>query len=490
MSQSVIKEHLAFDDVLIRPAYSEVLPTSVDTTVCLSNKISMAIPVISAAMDTVTESKLAIAMAQNGGMGCIHKNMTAKQQANEVRRVKKFESGMVVDPITISPDKTLADALAVMSENNISGIPVIEEESGKLVGIITNRDIRFAKDHKKLVKDFMTKDNLVTVKADVSREEAIELFHKHKIEKLIVTDNNSRCVGLITVKDINKSVEYPNACKDELGRLRVAAAIGVGKDGLKRAELLVAESVDVLIIDTAHGHSKSVIDTVKEVKSLYKNVFIIAGNIATKEGAMALYEAGADAVKVGIGPGSICTTRIVAGVGVPQLSAIMEVASFCRKKNMALIADGGIKYSGDLAKAIAAGADAVMIGGILAGTEESPGEIVLFQGRSYKTYRGMGSLGAMARGSADRYFQKDVADKLKLVPEGVEGRVPFKGPVSDVIHQLIGGLKAAMGYTGNKNMIEMKNRCEFVRITNAGLKESHPHNITVTRESPNYDSGA
>jgi IMP dehydrogenase len=393
---------------------------------------------------------------------------------------------MVIDPITIRPEQTLADALRIMKVNSISGIPVVEKDSNKLVGIITNRDVRFAKDQETKVADIMTKSDLVTVKENVSQQAAKKLLHEHRIEKLLVVDHNFSCVGLITVKDIEKAKKYPHASKDAKGRLRVIAAVGAGEEALKRVEALVAAEVDAVVVDTAHGHSKGVIDTVKAIKKKYKNLDVIAGNVATKEGAEALIKAGADAVKVGIGPGSICTTRIVAGVGVPQLTAIMEVAEACKNSKVKLIADGGVKYSGDLAKAIAAGADCVMLGGMFAGTEEAPGEIILFQGRSYKMYRGMGSLGAMARGSADRYFQQEVSDKLKLVPEGVEGRVPYKGPVSDVVHQIIGGLKAAMGYTGSNAIKDFQKNASFVRITNAGLKESHPHNIVITRESPNY----
>jgi IMP dehydrogenase len=474
-----------FDDVLLQPAASSVVPTEANTSTRLTRNITLGIPLISAAMDTVTESRLAIAMAQHGGMGCLHKNMTIEAQANEVRMVKKFESGMVVNPVTVAPTATLADALALMQMHHISGIPVTEK-SGKLVGILTNRDVRFAENLRQPVQELMTQ-NVVTVREEhVQMEEAKRLLHKHRIEKLLVVDAEHRCVGLITVKDIEKARQHPNAAKDEKGRLRVAAAIGIGKDGMARAEALIAAEVDVLSVDTAHGHSKNVIEMVKTLRAKSKDVQIIAGNIATAEAAADLIAAGADAVKVGIGPGSICTTRIVAGVGVPQLTAIWNVAEICRKKDVPLIADGGIKFSGDLAKAIAAGADCAMLGGLFAGTEESPGEVILYQGRSYKSYRGMGSVGAMARGSADRYFQQEINDAMKLVPEGVEGRVPFKGAVSGVVHQLIGGLKAAMGYTGNGTIAEMKRNCKFVRITSAGLRESHAHDITITREAPNY----
>jgi IMP dehydrogenase len=475
---------LTFDDVLLTPAASEILPKQVDTRTRLTREIELGIPLMSAAMDTVTESALAIAMAQHGGIGTIHKNMESAAQADEVRRVKKFESGMVVNPVTMRPEQTLADAYALMDQHNISGIPITEKD-GKLVGILTNRDVRFATDTKQKVSELMT-PKLITTEEGISKEEAKRLLHQHRIEKLLVVDKQYRCVGLMTVKDIEKAEKHPLAAKDDRGRLRVAAAVGTGKEGIARAEALIAAEVDVIIVDTAHGHSRGVLDTVQEIKRLYKNQAVIAGNIATAEAAEALIKAGADAVKVGIGPGSICTTRIVAGVGVPQLTAIMNVRAITEKYNVPLIADGGIKYSGDFAKAIAAGADVAMLGSLFAGTEESPGEVVLFQGRSYKTYRGMGSVGAMARGSADRYFQQEVADAMKLVPEGVEGRVPYKGSVAGVIHQLVGGLKAAMGYTGNGTISDMRKNCKFVRMTGAGLKESHAHDITITRESPNY----
>ena len=486
MTTIKIEEALTFDDVLLKPRASDFIPSEADTSTQLTQSIKLAIPLISAAMDTVTESALAIAMAQLGGMGCIHKNLTPAEQAAEVQIVKKFESGMVIDPLTITPNATLSDALKLTASNHISGVPVVEKDSGKLVGILTNRVVRFASDPKQPVHELMTKENLITVRKDITREEAKRLLHKHRIEKLLLVDDAYRCIGLITVKDIEKAHAHPLACKDERGRLRVAAATGTGKDGLKRAELLIAAGVDVIVVDTAHGHSKGVLDSVKTIKEFHKDIQIIAGNIATAEGAEALIKAGADAVKVGIGPGSICTTRIVAGVGVPQLSAIMDVVKTASRYGVPIIADGGIKYSGDLAKAIAGGANCAMLGSLFAGTEESPGEVVLFQGRSYKTYRGMGSVGAMARGSADRYFQQEIGDKLKLVPEGVEGRVPFKGAVSGVVHQLVGGLKAAMGYTGSRTIPDMQKNAQFVRITGAGLRESHPHNIAITRESPNY----
>ena len=482
----IIRQALTFDDVLLVPQKSEVLPSNVDTSTQLTKDIKLGIPFMSSAMDTVTESRLAIAMAQNGGIGCIHKNLSIGEQYDEVRKVKKFESGMVVNPITIHPDASLADALDLMQENAISGIPVTEKGSGKLVGILSHRDVRFAHNMQQPIADLMTKENLVTVKEGVDRQEAKKLLHQHRIEKLLVVDNNYRCVGLITVKDIEKAERYPLSCKDKKGRLRVAGAVGTGEDGVMRAESLIDAEVDVIVVDTAHGHSKGVIETVRRVKGLNKTVPVIAGNIATANAARALVDAGADAVKVGIGPGSICTTRIVAGVGVPQLTAIMDVMEFLGKQGVPAIADGGIKYSGDAAKAIAAGASVVMIGSLLAGTEESPGEVVLYQGRSYKTYRGMGSVGAMARGSADRYFQQEVKDQMKLVPEGVEGRVPFKGSVASVLHQLVGGLRSSMGYTGNATIQAMQSECEFVQITNAGLRESHVHDISITREAPNY----
>ena len=476
---------LTFDDVLLKPAASEVLPSDVDVRTLLTKSIKLGIPLISAAMDTVTESALAIAMAQQGGIGVIHKNLSIEEQTREVRKVKKFESGMVVDPLTIEPQTTLAEAMQFMLSNGITGIPVVER-NGKLAGILTNRDVRFATAMQQPVSELMTHENLITVKEGVSVEDAKKLLHQHRIEKLLVVDSAYKLVGLITVKDIEKSQKFPLATKDELGRLRVAAAVGTGDEGMRRAESLIDADVDLVTVDTAHGHSKGVIEMVARVKKLSNFTQVIAGNIATPEAAKALIDAGADALKVGIGPGSICTTRIVAGVGVPQLSAVYGVCEVANKFGVPVIADGGIKYSGDLAKAIAAGASVAMIGSLFAGTEEAPGDVVLYQGRSYKSYRGMGSIGAMARGSADRYFQQDIKDKLKLVPEGVEGRVAFKGSVANVIHQLVGGLRAAMGYTGNGTIVEMQKNCEFVRITNAGLKESHPHNIVITHEAPNY----
>jgi len=481
-----LTEGLTFDDVLLQPAASEVLPDQADTHTRLTNSIELGIPLISSAMDTVTESALAIAMAQAGGIGVIHKNLEIERQATEVRRVKRFESGMVVNPITIQPDQALADALQLMADNGISGIPVVTKRSRRLVGILTNRDVRFATNPNQPVRELMTKRRLITVHEGVSSEEARRLLHQHRIEKLLVVDEERHCVGLITVKDIEKAEKFPNACKDEQGRLCVAAATGVGENGVRRAEALLEAGCDVIVVDTAHGHSKGVLSTVSAIKKISNYAQVIGGNIATKEGAQALIDAGADAVKIGIGPGSICTTRIIAGVGVPQLTAIMNAVDVCRQSGVTAIADGGIKSSGDVAKAIAAGADCVMVGSLLAGTDEAPGDVFLYQGRSYKAYRGMGSVGAMARGSADRYFQQEVSDSLKLVPEGVEGQVPYKGPAGTVIHQLVGGLRAAMGYTGNRSIADMQRNCKFLKITGAGLRESHVHDITVTREAPNY----
>jgi IMP dehydrogenase len=481
-----IRDAYTFDDVLLEPSASAVLPAQADTRTRLTSRIGLNIPLMSSAMDTVTEARMAICMAQHGGMGVIHKNLDIARQSEEVRKVKRFESGMVVNPLTIHPDQTLADAFALMKRHEISGIPVVERGNGRLVGILTNRDVRFASNPDVKVSQLMTKDRLITVKPGVGPDEARRLLHQYRIEKLLVVDEDFRCVGLITVKDMEKAQAFPHACKDENGRLRVAAAIGVGEDGMRRAESLMEAGVDVIVIDTAHGHSKGVLDAVKAVKLLSNECQVVAGNIATGEGAQALIDCGADAVKVGIGPGSICTTRVVAGVGIPQLTAVMDAVERARASSVPVIADGGIKYSGDIAKAVAAGADCVMVGSLLAGTDESPGEVFLYNGRSYKTYRGMGSLGAMARGSADRYFQEEVSDQLKLVPEGIEGRVPYKGPAGTVIHQLVGGLKAAMGYTGNGTMMEMQSNCRFVRITNAGLKESHVHDVQITREAPNY----
>jgi len=480
-----IRQALTFDDVMLVPAASSILPGDTDTKTRITREIELGIPLVSAAMDTVTEGALAIAMAQAGGLGVIHRNLPIDQQAAEVRKVKKFEAGMVINPVTIHPDETLADALKLMADFRISGIPVVETNS-KLVGILTNRDVRFASDPRQRVSELMTHKNLVTVREGVGKDEAKRLLHQHRIEKLLVVDDTYRCTGLITVKDIEKAQLYPNASKDERGRLRVAASAGTGKAELERAEALFAAGVDIMVVDTAHGHSSRVLQAVGEIRKMSNYTQVIVGNVATAAGARAVIEAGADAVKVGIGPGSICTTRMVAGVGVPQFTAITDAVEECRKHGVPVIADGGIKFSGDLAKAIAAGADCAMLGSLFAGTDESPGEVFLYQGRSYKYYRGMGSIGAMARGSADRYFQQEVTDTLKLVPEGVEGRVPHKGPVGNIIHQLIGGLKAAMGYTGNRTIAEMQQNCQFVRITDAGLRESHVHDIAIMREAPNY----
>jgi IMP dehydrogenase len=485
LQPSTGSEALAFDDVLLVPGYSTVLPAETNVGTRLTRSISLNLPILSAAMDTVTEARLAIAMAQAGGIGVVHRNLTPEEQAEAVRQVKKFESGMVVNPVTIHPRATLADALALMKAHGISGIPVVEDD-GRLVGILTNRDVRFASNPDQPVAELMTRERLVTVEESVGQEEAKRLLHQNRIEKLLVVDDAYRCVGLITVKDIEKSHLNPNATKDEQGRLRVAAASSVGDAGFERAERLIDAEVDLVVIDTAHGHSERVLESVRRVKKLSNRVQVIAGNVATADGALALIDAGVDAVKVGIGPGSICTTRIVAGVGVPQLTAVMDVARAAEKAGVPVIADGGIKYSGDLAKALAAGADCAMIGSLLAGTDESPGEVYLHQGRSYKAYRGMGSVGAMARGSADRYFQAEVRDTLKLVPEGIEGQVPYKGPVAGVLHQLAGGLRAAMGYVGARDLADFREKARFMRISSAGLRESHTHDVTITRESPNY----
>ncbi len=482
---------LTFDDVLLQPGHSEVMPGETNISTRIAGDIDLNVPILSAAMDTVTEARLAIAMAQAGGIGVIHRNFTPAEQAEQVRQVKKFESGMVVNPVTIGPEATLAEALGLMKSHGISGIPVVENggnghKAGRLVGILTNRDVRFASNPNQKVRELMTHENLITVNETVDQEEAKRLLHRHRIEKLLVVDPQGNCVGLITVKDIEKSQLNPHASKDAQGRLRAAAATSVGDDGFERAERLIDAGVDLLVIDTAHGHSQRVLDAVTRAKKISNSVRIMAGNIATAEATQALIDAGADAVKVGIGPGSICTTRIVAGVGVPQLSAIMAAVETAEKSGVSVIADGGIKYSGDLAKALAAGSTAAMIGSLLAGTDESPGEVYLHQGRSFKAYRGMGSVGAMARGSADRYFQAEVRDTLKLVPEGIEGQVPYKGPVAGVLHQLAGGLKAAMGYVGGRDLADFRKRATFVRISNAGLRESHAHDVTITRESPNY----
>ncbi len=489
---AALTEALTFDDVLLRPGHSRVMPSGVDISTRLTREITLNLPIVSAAMDTVTEARLAIAMAQAGGIGVVHQNLSPGDQAAEVRKVKRYESGMVVDPITIFPDATLADALHLMAANGISGIPVVERAAtggkGRLVGILTNRDVRFAQDRRQPIAELMTK-KLVTIREGVGQEEARRLLHEHRIEKLLVVDEAYHCVGLLTVKDIEKATQHPNACKDAEGRLRVAAASTVGDHGFERALQLIDAGADCIVIDTAHGHSQAVIDQVARVKRENNKVQIIAGNIATAEAAKALIDAGADAIKVGIGPGSICTTRIVAGVGVPQLTAIMETAAEARKADVPVIGDGGVKYSGDLAKAVAAGAEVVMIGSLFAGTEESPGDVFLYQGRSFKAYRGMGSVGAMTAGSATRYFQGDVKDQLKLVPEGIEGQVPYRGPIGPILYQLAGGLRAAMGYVGAPTIREFQERAQFVRITNAGLRESHVHDVAITRESPNYPTG-
>ncbi len=482
-----IREALTFDDVLLVPGASEVQPNEVDTSTKLTKNIALHIPILSAAMDTVTEADMAIAMAQNGGLGILHRNMDIDQQVDEVRKVKRFESGMVVDPITISPDATLEEALSVMQKNRISGIPVTES-NGKLVGILTNRDVRFADNPDQPIRELMTSENLVKAYNSVEPDEAKKLLHKHRIEKLLIVDDHEKCIGLMTVKDMEKSQNFPYATKDEQGSLRVGAAVGTGDiNGVERALALAGAGLDLVVVDTAHGHSKGVIDTVKTIRqNAPSSLQIMAGNIATGDAAKALIDAGADAVKVGIGPGSICTTRVVAGVGVPQLTAIMDVANVANKKGIPVIADGGIKYSGDFAKAIAAGADVAMMGGVFAGTDEAPGEVILYQGRSYKSYRGMGSVGAMVKGSADRYFQGGITQSNKLVPEGIEGRVPYKGPIGTVVHQMVGGLRASMGYTGAKTIQDMKDKAEFMRMTGAGYKESHVHDVTITREAPNY----
>ena len=485
---------LTFDDVLLQPGHSEVMPAQVDVSSQLTRDIRLTLPILSAAMDTVTESRLAIAMAQAGGLGVVHRNLTPEQQAEEVRQVKKFESGMVINPLTIGPDATLQDALDLMQAYRISGIPVVEDggtgghHTGRLVGILTNRDVRFASDPSQKVYELMTREGLVTVREGVLQEDARKLLHQHRIEKLLVVDKKGRCTGLITVKDMEKSQLNPNATKDESGSLRVGAATTVGPGGFERAERLIDAGVDLLVIDTAHGHSQRVLDAVAQVKKFSNKIRIAAGNVATYDGTKALIDAGADCVKIGIGPGSICTTRMVAGVGVPQLSAIMAAVEAASTENIPVIADGGIKFSGDLAKALAAGASIAMVGSLLAGTDESPGDVYLHQGRSFKAYRGMGSVGAMARGSADRYFQSEVTDTLKLVPEGIEGQVPYKGPVGSVLHQLSGGLRASMGYVGAATLTEFVDRAKFVRISSAGLSESHAHSVSITRESPNYSN--
>ncbi len=492
IKRPTLSEAFTFDDVLLLPGHSEVMPSGVDLKTRLTSTISLSLPIISSAMDTVTEAKLAIALAQAGGIGVVHRNLEPAAQAEEVRKVKRYESGMVVDPITIFPDETLADALALMRRHGISGIPVVERGPGgkpaRLCGILTNRDVRFADNPLEPVSLLMTK-NLITVREGVSQDEARRLLHQHRLEKLIVVDEDFRCVGLVTVKDMEKATQHPYASKDSEGRLRVAAASTTGDNGFERAEMLIDAGVDCIVIDTAHGHSQAVLEQVARVKRVSNKVALIAGNVATADATKALIDAGADGIKIGIGPGSICTTRIVAGVGVPQLTAIMDCAEAAREAKIPVIADGGIKYSGDLAKAVAAGADTVMIGSLFAGTDESPGEVYLYQGRSFKAYRGMGSVGAMSRGSADRYFQQDIKDQLKLVPEGVEGQVPYRGPVAAIVHQLAGGLRAAMGYVGAHDIAAFQAKAQFVRISAASLRESHVHDVAITRESPNYPTG-
>ncbi|MEA1084555.1 IMP dehydrogenase [Sphingomonas sp. M6A6_1c] len=480
-----IRLGLTFDDVLLVPGESDILPSTADTRTQLTRGIALNIPILSSAMDTVTEADMAIVMAQLGGIGVLHRNLSVEEQVAAVRQVKRFESGMVVNPITIAPTATLGEAQALMAHHKISGIPVVERD-GKLVGILTNRDVRFAGDPKQPVAELMTHDNLATVSTDVGQEEARVLLHQRRIEKLLVVDEAYRCVGLITVKDIEKAVTYPTATKDASGRLRVASATTVGDKGFERTEALVDAECDLIVIDTAHGHNRDVARAVERVKKLSNSVQVVAGNVATAEATRALIDAGADGIKVGIGPGSICTTRVVAGVGVPQLTAVMDCAEAAARHGVPVIADGGLRTSGDLAKALAAGASTCMVGSLLAGTEEAPGETFLYQGRAYKSYRGMGSVGAMGRGSADRYFQGDIKDQMKLVPEGIEGQVAYKGPARDVIHQLVGGIKAAMGYTGSATIPDLQKRAQFVQITGAGLKESHVHDVTITREAPNY----
>jgi IMP dehydrogenase len=487
MNSADIPLGLTFDDVLLRPAESSVLPSQADTRTRVTREIALSIPVLSSAMDTVTGAGMAIVMAQLGGLGVLHRNMEVDEQAAAVRAVKRYESGMIVDPITMAPDQSLADALELMARHRISGIPVTEKD-GRLVGILTNRDVRFAGNKRQPVSELMTRENLATVRAGVSQDEARRILHQRRIEKLLVVDEDNRCIGLITVKDIEKAVAYPDATKDGSGRLRVAAATTVGDKGFERSQALIDAECDLIVIDTAHGHNVDVAAAVSRIRKHSNAVQIVAGNVATAEATRALIGAGADAVKVGIGPGSICTTRVVAGVGVPQLTAILDAAGEAAKSGIPIIADGGLRTSGDVAKALAGGASAVMIGALLAGTEEAPGETFLYQGRAYKSYRGMGSVGAMARGSADRYFQQDIKDQLKLVPEGIEGQVAYKGHAAEVIHQLVGGVRAAMGYTGAATITELQQKARFVRITNAGLRESHVHDVTITREAPNYPS--
>jgi IMP dehydrogenase len=477
-------EALTFDDVLLVPAHSSVLPREVDVRTHLTREIRLNIPLVAAAMDTVTESRLAIALAQEGGIGIVHKNLTPAEQAGEIDKVKRSESGMIVRPITMSPDQKIYEALEVMSRYRISGVPVTDK-SGKLVGILTNRDLRFCTATDQPIRDRMTSEGLITVPEGTTLDEAKELLHRHRIEKLPVVDERFHLSGLITVKDIQKQIKYPSACKDRLGRLRVGAALGVGPDTLERAQALVAAHVDVLVVDTAHGHSQGVLDVVERVREHFADVQLVAGNVATREGAVALIERGVDGVKIGVGPGSICTTRVVTGAGVPQLTAILNAAAACREAGVPIIADGGIKFSGDLTKALAAGASAVMVGSLFAGTEEAPGETVLYQGRTFKEYRGMGSLGAMKRGAADRYFQDELEDR-KLVPEGIEGRVPYKGPLATLVAQLVGGLRSGMGYVGARDVERLQREARFVRITSAGLRESHAHDVIITKEAPNY----
>lgn len=475
-----------FDDILLLPGYSEVLPSEVEVRTRFTRNVSINIPIVSAAMDTVTEAEMAIALARQGGIGVIHKNMSIEEQAREVDKVKRSESGMIVHPITMRPNQKIKEALEVMSRYKISGVPVTLED-GTLVGILTNRDLRFETDYEKEIQELMTKENLVTVPEGITLEDAKKLLHKHRIEKLLVVDDDFKLKGLITIKDIEKIRKYPFACKDELGRLRCAAAVGVGPDSMERVEALVEAQVDIVVVDTAHGNSRFVIETVRKIKEKYPEKDVVGGNVATPDGVRRLIEAGADAVKVGVGPGSICTTRVVAGIGVPQVTAIAWCAAEARKHDIPVIADGGIKCSGDITKALAMGASSVMIGNLLAGTEESPGEVVLYQGRSYKVYRGMGSLDAMKKGSGDRYFQDQFdMEAKKFVPEGIEGRVPYRGPLADMVYQLVGGLRAGMGYCGATNILELWEKARFIRITAAGLKESHVHDVIITKEAPNY----
>jgi IMP dehydrogenase len=479
-----IPQAYTFDDLLLQPAHSAVLPAEVDVSTQLTPEITLHIPIISAAMDTVTEADMAIGIAREGGIGIIHKNMTIAEQVKQIERVKKSESGMIIDPITVTPNQRIGEVQAIMREYRISGVPVVDGK--KLVGIVTNRDLRFETNMDLLVKDVMTKDNLVTAPVGISFEESKALLHKHRIEKLLVVDEQGDLKGLITIKDIEKIKKYPNACKDRMGRLRVGAAVGVGANFLEHVEAISKAEVDLIVVDSAHGHSQNILNVIRAIKNTFPDAQVVGGNVATAEGAAALFEAGADVVKVGVGPGSICTTRIVAGVGVPQMTAIHDCASVANKYGKTVIADGGIKFSGDIVKAIGAGAHCVMLGGLLAGTDESPGDLELYQGRSYKTYRGMGSLGAMKEGSKDRYFQGDVQAVSKLVPEGIEGRVPYRGPVSATIYQLIGGLRSGMGYTGCRTIAELRQKARFIRITPAGLRESHVHDVIITKESPNY----